>query len=95
MPTLVIKYHPKFFKDLDKLSRQQLEAVNKKIERIKAKPDEFNELRGGNNCCKVRIESMRLIYFYDNTNLWFLILDSRKSVYNEYMKRLYTLKTRL
>ena len=95
MPNFIIRYHPEFFKDLERLSKSQLEAAHKKIERIKEAPEQFKDLSGGAKCYSTRIENMRLVYYFDGTNLWFLILESRKGVYEEYVKRLYKLKTRL
>jgi|SRR3989338_777639 len=95
MANFTIRYHPKFFKDLEKLTQSQLESLDKKIERIKTDPDQFKDLKGKNNCYTIRIEHMRLVYYFDGSSLWFLIVESRKSVYKEYLKRLYNLKMKL
>ena len=95
MPNFDLRYHPKFFKDLEKLTKNQLEAVHNKIERIKQNPEQFKDLKGKNNCHTVRIENMRLVYYFDGLNLWFLILESRKDVYELYLKRLYSLRMKL
>ncbi len=95
MSDLVVKYHPKFFKDLEGLSKLHLEIVHKKIERIKADPKQFKHLHGGRSVYTLRVENMRLVFYFEAPNLWFLILDSRNSVYAEYVKRLYDLKTKL
>ncbi len=95
MTDLVVKYHPKFFKDLEGLNKSQLEIVHKKIARIKEDPGQFKHLHGGGSVYTIRIENMRLVFYFEAPNLWFLILDSRKSVYAEYVKRLYDLKTKL
>ncbi len=90
-----VKFHNEFLKELKSLSVSQLEEVHKRIQRIKENPEQFKELRGGNNCFTVRIESMRMVYYFDGANLWFLIIENRKSVYDEYLKRLYNLKMKL
>lgn len=95
MSDFQIRYHPKFFKDLDCLCSHQLEIVHKKIESIKENPDQFKHLKGKNNSYSIRVENMRLVYYFDEVNLWFLILESRKSVYDEYIKRLYSLRMKL
>ncbi|MEK6981840.1 MAG: hypothetical protein AABX38_02815 [Candidatus Micrarchaeota archaeon] len=95
MSDFQIQYHPKFFRDLETLNSNQLDIVNKKLEIIKQSPDQFKHLKGKNNCYSIIIEGMRLVYYFDKVNLWFLILENRKSVYEEYVKRLYTLQSKL
>ncbi len=95
MTNFIIRYHPQFFKDLESLTKLQLESVHKKIERIKTDPAEFKDLKGKNNCYTIRVEHMHLVYYFDGPNLWFLIIESRKIVYDEYLKRLYNLKIKL
>ena len=95
MSNFQIVYHPKFFKELQNLTKGQLEVVHKKIEQIKHKPEQAKDLKGNDSCYTIRIENMRLVYYFDKVNLWFLIIESRKSVYEEYLKRLYTLKMKL
>ena len=94
MPNFRVNYHPKFFKDLKGLSKIQLIEVNKRVEKIKANPEYFKDLSGKNNCHTIRIENMRLVYYFDGSNLWFLILDNRGSVYEEYVKRLYSMRVK-
>lgn len=95
MSDFQIIYHPKFFKDLESLTKTQLGMVHKKLELIKKNPTQFKDLRGKNNCYTIRIENMRLVYYFSGSNLWFLILESRKTVYEEYLKRLYKIRMKI
>jgi len=46
----IIKEHPDFFKDLDMLSKKELEIFYKKKKKIKQNPERQKHLRGGENC---------------------------------------------
>jgi mRNA-degrading endonuclease RelE of RelBE toxin-antitoxin system len=57
-----IREHPDFFKDLDKLSKTDLEIFFKKKKKIKENPELLKHLRGGTNCYREPItENIRLI----------------------------------
>jgi len=45
----IVKYHPEFFDDLDKLDKRDLEAVHKQIGKIKKNPLRFKGLKGREN----------------------------------------------
>jgi len=95
MPGIETRYHPRFFKELEALTNAQLGIVHKKIERIKQNPEQAKGLKGKNNCYTVRIENMRLVYYFEGSDLWFLVLENRKSVYDEYLKRFYSIRQKL
>lgn len=86
------KFHPEFFDDLDKLTKNELEAVNKQIEKIKQNPLRYKRLHGRENCFSVRSGDLRIIYYVDGKVVWFLLVDRRDDVYNNYLKRLYRIK---
>jgi len=88
----VVKEHPDFFKDLDKLSKRELEIFCKKKEKIKQNPKRQKHLRGGENCYREPItENIRLIYSIEGNTIWLLIIDKHDKAYETYIKRLYSL----
>jgi len=46
----IIKEHPDFFRDLDKLNNKELEIFYKKKNKIKQNPLRMEHLSGGENC---------------------------------------------
>lgn len=94
MPDWEIREHPDFFKDLDKLSVNDLETFYKKKEKIKGNPERQKHLSGGENCYREPItENIRLIYFVKGNTVWFLTIGKHKEAYKSYLKRLYSLRT--
>lgn len=91
----VSEYHPKFFKDLDKLDKKWFIAVDKKLKEIKENPLRFKHLRGGGNLYSTRVGKYRIIYTLSSNVIWFLICDHRKFVYTVYLQRLYDVKEKL
>lgn len=91
----IVKYHPEFFDDLDKLDKRDLEAVNKQIEKIKKNPFRFKRLKGRENCYSVRTGDLRIVYYVFRNLIWFLVVEKRKIVYEIYFKRLFRIKNRL
>ena len=91
----IVKYHPEFFDDLDKLDKRDLEAVHKQIKKIKKNPLRFKRLKGRENCYSVRTGDLRIIYYVVGNIIWFLVVDKRKFVYGIYFKRLYKIKSKL
>lgn len=90
-----IKFHPDFFKDLDKLDKKDLEIFYKKKEKIKENPFRLKHLSGGENCYREEItKNIRLIYLIKLNIIWFLTVDKHDSAYSKFRKRLYTLRTR-
>lgn len=90
-----IKFHPDFFKDLEKLDKKELEIVSKQVKKIKANPTRFKHLRGRENCYSVRAGGLRIIYWIGGKELWFLVVERRGKVYALYFKRLYAVKQKL
>ena len=89
------RFHPEFFDDLDIPTKQELEAVNKLIEKIKQNPLRFKRLHGRENCFSVRAGDLRIIYYVQGRIVWFLLVDRRKHAYENYLKRLYRIKIQL
>ena len=94
MPDYEIKFHPSFFDDLKKLDKFYLGLLHKWYKRIKEDPLQQRRLTSTNNCFKVRIEKLRVIYYVEHNEIWFLIARKRDDVYEDYIKRLHSLNTR-
>jgi len=91
----VIKEHPDFFKDLDKLGTKELEILYKKKQKIMANPLRLKHLSGGENCYREEINSnIRLVYYVENNIIWFLTVDTHDDAYSAFRKRLHTLRTK-
>ena len=69
------KFHPEFFDDLDNLNKQELEAANKQIDKIKQNPLRYKRLHGGENCFSIRSGDLRIIYYVGGKIVWFLLVD--------------------
>lgn len=93
MGNWIIKEHPDFFKDLDKLNKKELEIFYKKKEKIKQNPLRLKHLSGGENCYREEITiNIRLIYYIKSNIVWLLTIDKHDDAYIKYRKRLYTLR---
>ena len=93
MVVYVIKFHSEFFKDLEKLSRKEIEIFEKKKEKIKQNPLRLKHLSGGENCYREEItRNIRLIYYVRGNEIWMLVIDKHDHAYEKYRKRLYSLK---
>ena len=91
-----IKEHPDFFKDLDKLSKKDLETFYNKKKKIKENPERLKHLSGGENCYREPITSnIRLIYYIEGKTIWFLTVGLHKQAFKNYLKRLYSLRDKL
>ena len=90
-----VKFHPAFFKDLEKINKRELDSVAKQIEKIKQNPTRFKHLRGHENCYSLRTGNLRIVYWIRGSTLWFLVVERRKKVYTIYFKRLYAIKQKL
>lgn len=90
-----IRFHPEFFRDLRELDRLEKERLVKLYPRIKENPTHFKHLSGGQNCYSVRVGDLRVIYYLEGQVIWFLIVERRGDVYEEYLKRLYNLKEKI
>ena len=90
-----IHEHPDFFKDLDALTKHELEIFAKKKRKIKENPERQKHLSGGANCYREPLtENIRLIYFIEGNRIWLLTVGKHKEAYIEYLKRLHSLKFR-
>ena len=88
-----IKEHPDFFKDLDKLSKKDLEIYYNKKNKIKENPLRQKHLAGGENCYREPItKNIRLVYSIKKNIVWLLTINKHDVAYEEYRKRLYSLK---
>ncbi len=96
MVKYVVKFHPDFFKDLDKLSKNEIEIFEKKKEKILQNPERLKHLSGGSNCYREAItNNMRLIYAIERNVIWMLIIGNHDEAYARYRQRLYSLKEKL
>ena len=90
-----IKEHPDFFKDLDNLGTNELEIFYKKKNKIKESPNRQKHLGGGQNCYREPITgNIRLVYFVEGKTIWLLTIGRHDKSYEEFKKRLYTLRIR-
>ena len=95
MGEYIIKFHPDFFKDLDKLSKKEIEIFEKKKEKIRQNPLRSKHLSGGDNCYREAItDNIRLVYWVIQDEIWMLIIDKHDPAYEKFRKRLYSLKVR-
>src|SRR3989344_849425 len=91
----VVRFHSLFFKDLDKLSKKDLEIFEKKKGKIMQNPIRLKHLSGGENCYREEITTnIRLIYYVEGNIIWMLIIGRHDQTYAEYRKRLYSLQTK-
>ena len=90
----IIKEHPDFLRDLDKLDTKELEIFYKKKNKIKQNPLRLKHLSGGENCYREAITSnVRLIYCVIRNEIWLLVIDKHDDAYSKFRNRLYSLKT--
>ena len=91
-----VKVHPDFLKDLERLDNKILEIFYKKKGKIKQNPLRQKHLAGGENCYREPItENIRLVYYVEGNTIWLLTIGKHKGVYEEYLKRLYSLQKKL
>ena len=96
MSEWIVKLHPDFLKDLDKLDNNYLEIFNKKRKKITENPLRLKHLSGGENCYREEITSnIRLVYYIENNIIWFLTIGRHDEAYKMYIKRLHSLRERL
>ncbi|VVB86744.1 ParE toxin of type II toxin-antitoxin system, parDE [uncultured archaeon] len=86
--TWVLKAHPLFEKDLKKLDKPVKERLKELIFRIKEDPNRFKPLRGYTGLFRVRFSNFRLVYALEGEIIWLIIVDKRKRVYREMLKRI-------
>ena len=92
----IIKLHPDFLRDLDRLDKKYLEIFYKKKEKIKQNPLRLKHLSGGENCYREEItNNIRLIYYIENNVVWFLTIGKHDKAYEDYLKRLHSLRNKL
>lgn len=90
-----IKFHPDFLKDLKRLDQKEKEIVNKQVEKVKRNPTRFRRLRGRENCYRIRIGNLRIVYYLEGETIIFLVVEKRDTVYSVYFKRLYSIRQKL
>ncbi|HLC31788.1 MAG TPA: type II toxin-antitoxin system RelE/ParE family toxin [Candidatus Nanoarchaeia archaeon] len=92
----IIKLHPEFLNDLERLDQKHIEIFYKKKTKIKENPLRLKHLSGGENCYREEItRNIRLIYFVEKNNIWFLTIGPHDKAYQYYIKRLHSLKNQL
>jgi len=91
-----IKFHPDFLKDLDRLDKTHLDIFYKKKQKIKQNPLRLKHLSGGENCYREEItRNIRLVYYIRSDEIWFLTVGKHDKAYEEYLKRLKSLRESL
>ncbi len=96
MSEWVIKEHPDFFRDLDKLGVRELQNFYHKKEKIKRNPLRLKHLSGGENCYREPItDNVRLVYYVEGKCVWLLTIGSHKRAFKDYLKRLHSLRKNL
>ena len=89
----IIKEHPDFFRDLDKIGVKELEIFYKKKNKIKRNPLRLKHLSGGDNCYREEITlNIRLIYYITGNVIWLLTIGRHDPAYNKFRQRLHSLK---
>ena len=91
----ILLFHPDFFRDMKALDKREREAVYGQIKKVKKDPLRFKRLHGIENCYRIRIGNLRMIYYVRGKEIWFLTVERRKLVYSMYFKRLYRIKRHL
>lgn len=93
MTEWILREHPDLFRDLRKLTARELDILHKKRLKIKENPVRMKHLHGGANCYREPItDNVRLVYYIEGNVIWFLAIGKHKEIYEEYLKRLYSLK---
>lgn len=81
--------------DISKFENFQKMRLVKAYKKIKENPTRFKHLAGEGNCYSVRIGDLRIIYALENNIVWFLAAGKRGSIYQTYIKRLYSVREKL
>lgn len=93
MSTWIIKEHPDFFKDLNRLGTEELRIFWKKRAKIVKNPEREKHLSGGENCYREAItKNLRLIYYIEKEIVWLMTLKKHDEAYATYLRRLYSLR---
>ena len=93
MSEWIIKEHPDFFKDLDRLNINELNIFYKKKKKIKINPERQKHLSGGTNCYREPItRNIRLIYYLQDNTIWLLTIGLHDISYTKFKKRLYSME---
>ena len=96
MSKWVVRVHPDFFRDLDKLGTTELRNFYKKKDKIKVNPERQEHLSGGANCYREPItDNIRLVYYLEGETIWLLTIGTHKEAYKKYIKRLHNLQDKL
>jgi len=88
-----IRFHNNFFKDLDKLSKKDIEIFEKKRLKIIENPQRQKHLHGSPHCHREPItKNIRLVYFIYKKVLWFLTIGPHDKAYSKFKERLHQIK---
>jgi mRNA-degrading endonuclease RelE of RelBE toxin-antitoxin system len=92
----IIRHHPHFYKDLEKLGTNELRTFQKKLQKIKDNPERQKHLSGGKNCYREPItDNIRLVYMIKEDIIWLLSIARHEKAYKSYLKRFYTVREKL
>jgi mRNA-degrading endonuclease RelE of RelBE toxin-antitoxin system len=95
MSGYIARFHPGFFDDIKKLDRKEREILQKQVNKVKENPRRFKRLHGRDNCYRIRIGNLRIVYYLKGRVIWFLVAEKRKTVYSIYFSRLYKIRQKL
>ena len=96
MSEWIIKLHPDFLDDLNKLDKTHLTIFYKKKDKIKQNPLRLKHLSGGENCYREEItKNIRLVYYLEDNIIWLLTIGRHDEAYKEYLKRLRSLREKI
>jgi len=88
-----VKFHDNFFKDLDKLSKKDIQIFDKKRKKIIENPQRQKYLQGGVHCYREPItKNIRVVYFFHKNILWFLTIGPHDKAYAKFRERLHQIK---
>ena len=91
-----VEFHTDFLKDLENLSKANIEIFWKKLKKIKSNPLRLKHLSGGSNCYREKITTnIRLVYHVESAKIWLLTIGRHDQAYTEFTKRLYSLREQL
>lgn len=90
-----IRFHDRFFGDLNKLSNKDIGIFEKKKKKIIKNPKRQKHLSGEVHCYREPItKNIRVVYFFHKNILWFLTIGTHDKSYDLFRERLRKMKLR-
>ena len=81
------RYHRDLVKDMKRLDGRERVIVLNKIDAVANGSVRGAALSGTVDCFKLRIADLQLVYLIRGDEIWFLIIDRRGRVYEEFARR--------